>query len=76
MIFSDRVDYDSVISCKEGLLEKVWTNFHTGRRDLHLAFQESCATQPTWLKDYALFLALKNKFNHSFYLDWPEELLQ
>ena len=73
---SDRVDYASVIPFKERLLEKVWTNFHTGRRDLHFAFKEFCATQGTWLEDYALFRALKNKFNRSYYLEWPEELVQ
>ena len=73
---SDRVDYGSVIPFKEKLLEKVWTNFHAGRKDLHTAFQEFCATQGTWLEDYALFRALKNKFNRSYYLEWPVELVQ
>jgi len=73
---SDRVDYASVIPFKEKLLEKVWTNFHAGRRDLRTAFQEFCATQGTWLEDYALFRALKNKFNRTYYLEWPAELVQ
>jgi len=73
---SDRVDYASVIPFKEKLLEKVWANFQAGARDLHLAFQDFCATQGTWLDDYALFRALKNKFNRSYYLGWPEELVQ
>jgi 4-alpha-glucanotransferase len=73
---SDRVDYASVIPFKEKLLEKVWSNFHACRSDLHTAFQEFCATQANWLEDYALFRALKNKFNQSYYLEWPEELAQ
>lgn len=74
---SDLVDYDSVIPFKEKLLEKAWTNFHAGKRsDLRPAYQEFCATQGTWLEDYALFRALKNKFDGSYYLEWPEDIVQ
>ncbi len=30
----------------------------------------------TWLEDYALFRALKDKFGGAYYLEWPEELVQ
>ena len=74
---SDRVDYDSVIPFKEKLLEKAWTRFISGdRSDLRPAYKEFCATQETWLEDYALFRALKNKFGGSYYLEWPEDLVQ
>jgi 4-alpha-glucanotransferase len=74
---SDLVDYDSVIPFKEKLLEKAWRKFDAGeRRDLYSAFQEFCATQDAWLEDYALFRALKNKFDGSYYLEWPEDLVQ
>ena len=74
---SDLVDYDSVIPFKEKLLEKAWTRFISGERsDLRLAYEEFCATQETWLEDYALFRALKNKFDGFYYLEWPEDLIQ
>ena len=74
---SDLVDYDSVIPFKEKLLEKAWTNFEAGeRKDLRPAYQEFCATEESWLEDYALFRALKNKFDGSYYLEWPENLVQ
>ena len=74
---SDLVDYDSVIPFKEKLLEKAWTRFISGdRSDLRPAYKEFCATQETWLEDYALFRALKNKFGGSYYLEWPEDLVQ
>ncbi|HET8923553.1 MAG TPA: 4-alpha-glucanotransferase [Candidatus Acidoferrum sp.] len=74
---SDLVDYDSVIPFKERLLEKAWTNFAAGeRKDLRPAYQEFCATEESWLEDYALFRALKNKFDGSYYLEWPENLVQ
>jgi len=74
---SDLVDYDSVIPFKEKLLEKAWTRFISGERsDLCPAYEEFCATQETWLEDYALFRALKNKFDGFYYLEWPEDLIQ
>lgn len=74
---SDRVDYDSVIPFKERLLEKTAKRFDAGKReDLRQAYEEFCATQGTWLEDYALFRALKNKFAGSYYLEWPEDLVQ
>jgi len=73
----DLVDYDFVIPFKEKLLEKAWTKFEAGERtDLRPAYQEFCATQESWLEDYALFRALKNKFGGSYYLEWPEDLVQ
>ncbi|MGB9434161.1 MAG: 4-alpha-glucanotransferase, partial [Candidatus Acidiferrum sp.] len=74
---SDRVDYDSVIPFKDRLLEKAWKRFTSGERsDLRPAYEEFCATQASWLEDYALFRALKNKFSDSYYLEWPEDLVQ
>ena len=74
---SDQVDYDSVIPFKEKLLQKAWTRFTSGERsDLRPAYEEFCSTQETWLEDYALFRALKDKFGCSYYLEWPEELIQ
>ena len=74
---SDRVDYDSVIPFKARLLEKAWKRFTSGeRRDLRPAYEEFCATQASWLEDYALFRALKNKFADSYYLEWPEDLVR
>jgi len=74
---SDQVEYETVIPFKENLLEKAWTKFDAGKRgDLHPAYQEFCVTQEIWLEDYALFRALKNKFGGSYYLEWPEDLVE
>ncbi len=74
---SDEVDYETVIPFKEKLLEKAWTKFDARERgDLHPAYQEFCAAQETWLEDYALFRALKKKFDGSYYLEWPEDLVE
>lgn len=71
------VDYDSVIPFKDRLLQIAWSNFQGGaRNDLRPAFEEFCARQEHWLEDYALFRALKAKFNGAYYLEWPAELVQ
>ena len=76
---ADTVDYDSVIPFKQRLLETAWATFkagqHTGR-DLALVYDEFCARQANWLEDYALFRALKAKYQGAYYLEWPEELVQ
>lgn len=38
------------------------------------AFAAFCKEQATWLEDYALFMALKDKFGGCSWLEWPEEL--
>jgi len=74
---SDVVDYESVITFKHRLFEKAWANFKTGvRADLQPAYEKFCAEQATWLEDYALFRALKQKYEGAYYLEWPTELVQ
>jgi 4-alpha-glucanotransferase len=74
---SDVVDYDAVVPFKMRLLERAWENFKAGRRkDLRPEYDEFCTRQGHWLEDYALFRALKAKYNGAYYLDWPEDLVQ
>ena len=74
---ADIVDYDAVIPFKNRLLEIAWRNFKAGeRKDLGPAYEEFCARQESWLEDYALFRALKAKYNNEYYLNWPKELVQ
>jgi 4-alpha-glucanotransferase len=71
------VDYDVVIPFKHGLLDTVWRNFSSGARpDLQPAFVQFCHDQAHWLDDYALFRALKVRYNNAHYLEWPAELVQ
>ena len=73
----DVVGYDAVIPFKNRLLEIALTNFKAGeRKDLEPAYDEFCARQKGWLEDYALFRALKAKYNSQYYLNWPQELVQ
>ncbi len=73
----DVVDYEAVIPFKIRLLETAWGNFKAGeRKDLRPAYDEFCSQQEHWLEDYALFRALKAKYNGVYYLDWPAELVE
>jgi 4-alpha-glucanotransferase len=70
------IDYDNVIPFKHGLLDRTWTGFIAGtRKDLQIDYEQFCHEQAHWLEDYALFRALKAKYNTS-YLEWPPELVR
>jgi 4-alpha-glucanotransferase len=72
----DKVDFASVTSFKNGLIDKAWANFSGGARaDLRSANRNFRLEHSEWLEDYALFQVLKQKFDEAYYLEWPEELI-
>jgi len=74
---SEVVGYDAVVPFKTRLLQTAWNNFKARKRDdLRENYDEFCAEQGRWLEDYALFRALKAKYDGAYYLDWPEDLVQ
>jgi 4-alpha-glucanotransferase len=74
---ADFVDYDAVIPFKARLLQIAWKNFKSGNcPDLLPEYDEFQNKHEHWLNDYALFRALKAKYNGAYYLDWPEEMIQ
>jgi len=71
------IDYKAIILFKYRLLEKAWTNFTKSRpAELQIAFDQFCHEQAHWLEDYALFRALKIRYNGAYYLEWPRELVR
>ena len=71
------IDYNAVIPFKHGLLERAWANFTAGARaDLRPAYEQFRNDEKHWLEDYALFRALKARFEEAYYLEWPAELVQ
>jgi 4-alpha-glucanotransferase len=71
------IDYNAVIPFKRRLIETACINFSAGARpDLRPAFDEFCHDQTHWLDDYALFRALKARYEGVSYLEWPAELVQ
>ena len=71
------VDYEAVTEFKRRLLGVAWVAFKLGvRKDLVPGFQEFCRKNQSWLRDYALFRALKARFSNVSYLEWPEDLVK
>ena len=73
----NEIDYNAVIPFKQRLLETAWANFRAGARDdLRPAYEQFRRDQADWLEDYALFRALKARFDDAYYLEWPAELVK
>lgn len=71
---ADRVDFGPVIEWRHSILRLVWSRF----RDHATATQREAAHEfnvlnQAWLDDFALFMALKERFS-SAWSDWPREL--
>src|SRR5262249_35837501 len=68
---SGTVDYEAVVPFKVRLLQIAWKNFQTIKRDdLRQNYDEFRAQHEHWLEDYALFRALKARYQGAYYLDW------
>src|SRR5262245_7596684 len=71
------VDYDAVVPFKQRLIATAWKKFRAGTRaDLRPEYERFCAEQAHWLEDYALFRALKARYQGAHYLKWPAELVR
>ena len=64
----DVVDYEVVIPFKLDLLRRVVASFKSqANRELKSAFDSFCDQQSHWLEDYALFRALKARYEGAHY---------
>jgi 4-alpha-glucanotransferase len=73
---ADVVNFNEVATFKRGLIGRAWSNFRGGARsDLRDTYEEFRVDQAPWLYDYALFCALKIRYNGAYYVDWPSELV-
>lgn len=68
----ERVDYDAVAGTKMEMLYQAGTNFlsRTKETPREFEFGHFCATTP-WLHDFALFMALKRRYNGNSWNLWP-----
>ena len=58
------VEYEKVVPFKLRLLETAWSRFSAGARpDLRPAYEQFCQDHGLWLDDYALFRALKARYD-------------
>ncbi len=75
--FVGRVDYETVIPFKLGLLHRAWGTFKEKASSSDWeAFQTFCAAEADWLPDYALFMALKDVYEGQEWTQWDPALVQ
>ena len=65
----DRVDYGRLYNNRLSILRLAYGRF-TGGAD----FEEFCSANSSWLPDYALFMALKEKFSGAAWYTWEDGL--
>ena len=65
------VEFEQVIDFKTKLLEKAWSRFCAQSNHTEL---NNFKANNHWLNDYALFMALKKKFNQEPWYEWPRDL--
>ncbi|MBV8335836.1 MAG: 4-alpha-glucanotransferase [Alphaproteobacteria bacterium] len=74
---ASRIDYGAVIPLKRRMLETAWSNFRAEKNhQLQAAYEQFCDAHRHWLEDYALFRALKARYDNIYYLQWPAELIR
>ena len=66
----DRVDYGLIFQSRFKILRKA---FHNGREALKEEIAAFRRENAGWLEDYALFMAVKGKFNLAGWTQWPDE---
>ena len=64
-----QVDYAALYREREPVLRKAFSRFKSGAD-----YERFCAEQAFWLRDYALFMALKQKNNGRSWLEWEQDL--
>jgi 4-alpha-glucanotransferase len=73
---ADKVDFNAVTAFKRGLIGAAWNNFRRGARsDVLDAYEKFQIDEARWLDDYALFRALKTRYNGAYFVEWPSELV-
>lgn len=71
------IDYEVVIPCRRHLIAKAWAQFQRAApSELRMAYDEFRHAQVHWLADYALFQALKARYQGAHYLTWAPALVQ
>lgn len=64
----EKVDYSRLYNERYPILKKAFGNFDIG----NMGFQAFVAEKKDWLNDYAIFMALKNKFVGKNFYNWPD----
>jgi 4-alpha-glucanotransferase len=73
---ADNVDFNAVTAFKRGLIATAWNNFRSGARsDILAAYEKFLIDEARWIDDYALFCALKTRYNGAYFVEWPADLV-
>ncbi|MEG4343233.1 4-alpha-glucanotransferase [Microcoleus sp. A003_D6] len=71
----DYVDFDRAIALKVPLLKKACENFQAKASPIQQKeFSAFCQSKENWLEDYALFMALKDRFGGVSWNNWEPEI--
>ncbi len=68
---AERVDYPAVIAYKNGLFDRALARFNERE---NFRYREFAAENASWLNDYAIFIALKDRFSGAVWGDWPPDI--
>src|SRR3989304_7395676 len=69
----DRVDYEAVIAYKENILRLAFGNIQ-GKLEEDSEFKRFCSENAYWLRDFALFVTLKEHFQGAIWSDWHDDI--
>lgn len=69
---ADRVDFPSVVPYKKELLEKAYRSFVKNNKPSD--YEHFCEESRYWLDEFALFVAIEDRFKGQVWNQWPEEL--
>lgn len=69
----EKVAFDTVEEYKNRLLNAAFRNFKSGT-GVNPGYQEFLHKHDTWINNYCLYLALREKYNKANWVDWPAEL--
>ena len=65
------IDYQKLYATRFSLLKKAYRNSHISEDK---QFHDFCKSEEEWLHDYAMFMAIKDRFDGKSWIEWPEEL--
>ncbi len=66
----EKINFNLLYKNRFNVLKKAFHNFNRENSD----YVDFCECNSFWLNDYALYMALKNKFNGISWNEWPQDL--
>lgn len=67
----ENIDYGKIYEVRLPLLRKAYERSHVGENEEFHAFQEQ---ERYWLRDYAVFMAVKQRFGGAAWNEWAEDI--